>query len=188
MGYGFQVIGSHGVTQIDETYANHMLYQSGTVALNNLASLPSGLLFIRIPYGGSVGYLNQTSVLDYRVYREANSLGAGNQHGLRVYGPSGQMFFDGAYRPLKVLSVINAIAYYGATTPAYASRPWVSYHVFGPQGLLAGPTFNEGYTVGQIATQNGNNSVTFVQDVIGAGPPVSQDYLYDGYMTYLLGD
>lgn len=183
MSYGFQVVGTYGTTQIDETYQNFLLYQSGQVAYNNLASLPSGLIFLRIPYGTSIGQSSNTNVCDYRVYRQASQMGAGDPYGLKVYDGAGNMTFDSSFVPLRVLQIINALAYNGATSTAFSSRPWVSIHVFGVQGFAQTGNPNVGISFGQVATQNANNSVTFVQGVIGSGPPVS--VMYDGYMTYL---
>jgi len=71
MSYGLQIQSSSGYVQIDETYANSGVIQSGTTTTGTRVSVPGGLdkglVFVKIPYGKSItrSYWSSTEFSTY---------------------------------------------------------------------------------------------------------------------------
>lgn len=176
MAFGISVISSGGFTQIDETYGNFRIIQSGTIVMGiydsqKTVSFPTQsvtpLVFVRPPYGGQIwgSTGNQTisnsnftistfaaMTVKYVVCVPINGSGS-DTFGMRVYGPSGQTTFDAAHNLISLdhfMQITMNNYHQGVTTVAVPTPP------VGERYILLNPLVIHSIVVTDFDNQMGN--------------------------------
>lgn len=177
MSYGFRSISSSGFVQIDDSFSNFTLLQSGVAVgsfLNiSYPSVPTQVFgFVKIPLG-SAFYITSgagSTPYEYRIYARNEDIPASISYGMRVRSASNAVVFDSGTQKVRVAS-----ASYGlfSGTSGSITIPSPGFHPFfavaGASGITGGAFIPPGLTAifGVTATQNGNFSVTFQIQQVG---------------------
>lgn len=123
---GFQVIGDHGVVQIDENYTNMGLRHRGQAALTGLSDLvvtdvDTPLLCIKSPNmavmlvgatrsGNTITYRlsSAAGAIDWYVFDKMRAPPAGSSGaGLQVYTSAGALAFDSTNPPMRIAGITD---------------------------------------------------------------------------------
>lgn len=123
---GFQVIGDHGVVQIDENYTNMGLRHRGQAALTGLSDLvvtdvDTPLLCIKSPNmavmlvgatrsGSTITYrlASAAGTIDWYVFDKMRAPPAGSSGaGLQVYTSAGVLAFDSTNPPMRIVGITD---------------------------------------------------------------------------------
>ena len=178
MSYGFKSISSAGFVQIDDSYSNYTLLQSGfaTGSFGNIsypAVAGEVMAMVKIGIGHVFDVVNGSSggAYEYRIYARNQDIPASLTNGMRIRSSSNFVVFDSGVRKLQV-----AVASYGLfsigssiTLPSPGYHPW--FAIAGASGIVAS-AYNNMFTalLGPRATQNSNLSVTFQVQTVGQIP------------------
>ncbi|MFJ2989944.1 hypothetical protein ACIPF8_18925 [Collimonas sp. NPDC087041] len=135
--YGLQVVGSHGVIQVDQNYFNLQFKQSGWVTTSNVAnsyvefsvSAINPLIVLKSPdavatiiattrSGNTYTYriAAATATTVYWYLFDSSVPTPSNGYGLRVYNSAGQLTFDSGTRALKIYSLLSDVSVGSGTT------------------------------------------------------------------------
>jgi len=190
MTYGFRSISSGGFVQIDDSFSNFTLLQSGVATGSFLnISYPSSPVqvfgMIKIPIGAFFDVRNGARInvsggnfgtqipYDYRIYARNQDFPASINQGIKVFNSSGQTIFDSGV--LKVQA--DAVAYgtfsgfsNSIVIPSVGYHPWIAVcGASGDTGVAQNPP-SLSLIIGVAAQQNANFSVNFTTIVVGAIP------------------
>lgn len=213
MSYGLNIYNNSNYLQIDESYSNCTLYQSGTAVTGTTVSVPGtpkvpapltkAMIFVRIPYGTCIalyGTRSSTSftakpgvygqanfTYEYRIFRIASSLNPTTGYGMQVFNSSGNLSFDSGYTyariQLQLQLTVNSI-YSGGTIPNQGFQPWIYLDPLVISGAVPlDANIAQLYVLS--ATQNPDNSVSFYQTYIQPVAP-NQNFSLPGTRTMLL--
>lgn len=211
MSYGLQIQSSSGYVQIDETYANSGLIQSGTTTTGTRVSVSGGLdkclVFVKIPYGKSItrsywsstefstypGHSSDTNYsYEYRVFKNLTQQPTLNGYGLYVFNQTSNLVFSSNYRYSRIAAAANFVIpvndtnyQTNITIPSIGVQPWILLNTLYTAGLAdSGSNFS--YVMNVIATLQSNGNVNAFIDVVSNGPYVATSWVNDGSRTLLL--
>lgn len=202
MSYGIKVQNSSGFVQIDDTYDNFVLHQTGTVSASKNApatinyadtgSLP--IIAIRTVSGGSMaiaevsttsarfwGGNDGAATVEYRVYRRLAGVPASSSnYGLRVYNGAQALTYDSERMYMRVRQLATFTSKWVASGPFFTLN-----HSFGNAfAIINDPrvfigmyiTSNPNWWV-VPAIKTGTGSISVTESWIQTGvPPVGSPY------------
>lgn len=202
MSYGIKVKNSSGFVQIDDTYDNFVLHQTGTVSASknssatisyaDTGSLP--VIAIRTVSGGSMaiagvsttsagfrGGNDGAATVEYRVYRRLAGVPASSgNYGLRVYNGAQALTYDSGRAYMRVSQLATFTSKWVASGPFFTLN-----HSFGHAfAIINDPrvfigaylTSNPNWWV-IPAIKTGTNSISVTESRIPTGvPPVGSPY------------
>jgi len=186
MSYGFRSISQSGFVQIDDSFQNYSLIESG-VALGFIGNTSSAaiqvnnLLTVQIPINAEFWYqegCGSSTPYNYRVYSLGQTSNSGSQ-GMVVRNASSQVVFDSRSSSLFVdfasYFSFDASSPQSFTTPSVGYRPYVvasqSRDIVGfvPAGGGIGA-----FIIAVTFIQNSNLTVTFRNRTVSLIPGVTQ--------------
>lgn len=179
MSAGFECIGTHGVTQIDQNWINMVFVQKGTVAIATASTDRTDSEWFSISYTGvspivffksSTFYIFPTSVVrsgstwTWKFFAAADSVNLTEvvtyyifdkqanietRSGLNVYDQNGVVTFNSDYRPLRIVAIVNTT--FNQTT----ANPQTSQTVSGGSGVYAATLPSPGFIARKLSTTSG---------------------------------
>lgn len=213
MSFGINVYNNSNYLQIDESYSNCTLYQSGTAVTGTTVSVPGtpkvpnpltrAMIFVRIPYGTCIalyGTRSSTSftarpgvygqanfTYEYRIFRIAASLNPTTGYGMQVFNSSGNLSFDSGYTYARIQSagmLTLSNIYTAASIPSLGFQPWIYLDPLVISGAVPlDANIAQLYVLS--ATQNADNSVSFYQTYIQPVAP-NQNFSLPGTRALVL--
>ena len=202
MGYGIRVQNSSGFVQIDDTYDNFVLHQTGTVSASknspatisyaDTGSLP--IIAIRTVSGGSMaiagvsttsagfhGGNDGAATVEYRVYRRLAGVPASSSnYGLRVYNGANALTYDSGRTYMRIRQLATFTASWVASGPFFTLN-----HSFGHAfAIVNDPRVFVGVYLTSApnwwvipAIKTGTNSISVTESWVPTGiPPAGGPY------------
>ena len=196
MSYGLRVFSGSGYIQIDGSYSNYRLVQSGTAVTGNTISYSKAMgrvmVFVRPPvgkpifakmvstasgFGAGAPYAQAPFVYEYRVFERCVDTPTypSSSYGLRVKDAAGLTTFDSdqVYPRIASTTTFSMPRWFlpGIVIPSINEVPWVSLESLYPALLDGEATPNNGMFAGPVARINADNSVTVSLAATVTGPP-----------------
>lgn len=199
MTYGIKVYNASGILQITDDYSNHVLVQSGTIAVGARATatiyyadtgtLP--LIALRTSSGAQVAVISYTNTsctlaadassgtVEYRIYRSAAGMGASSDtYGLRVWSGSSVLVFDTGYSYVRIGQVstfnTNGLSAGIVNIPHAHGQAFVSLSMAtAVAGFVLDHYYGAPCLISHIGIQTSNNNVAIKVVQRPTGVPVT---------------